>query len=104
MTVGVGIIGEGHLVLITQVDQRGHSVRTRAVHPNFAVMIDRHEGKRWINRGIYDIDIQSVEGTNWFPISQGTIFEHLTPMHHWCPTAFMSAALLISDAPGCEAR
>ena len=59
MTVGVGIIGEGHLVLILQVDEPGHCVWARTIHPNPAVMIDRHEGKCGINRGIYDRDIQS---------------------------------------------
>ena len=71
MTVGVGVIGEGHLVSILQVDQPGHSVRARAIHPNPAVMIDRHEGKCGINREIYDRDIQSVDGVDRFPISEG---------------------------------
>ena len=69
MTVGVGVIGEGHLVSILQSDQPGHSVGARAIHTNPAVMIDMHEGKCGIDRGIHDSDIQSVDGVDRFPIS-----------------------------------
>jgi hypothetical protein len=34
-------------------------------------MIDRHEGKCGINRRIHDCDIQSVDGVDRFPISDG---------------------------------
>ena len=36
-----------------------------------AVMIDRHEGKCGINRGIHDSDIQSIDRVDRFPISEG---------------------------------
>src|SRR5581483_8431774 len=42
-----------------------------AIHSNLAVMIETHERKGRIDRGIYDGDIQSVDGVDWFPVAEG---------------------------------
>ena len=77
MPVRVRVIGEGDAVLILQANEPGHGVRTGAVHPDDAVVIDRHERERRIEFRIHHGQIELVDGTDRFPIRQGGATERI---------------------------
>ena len=70
MPVGVGIVPESHLVLISQTDQPGHRIGTRAVHANFAVVVNGHKRKCRVDYRIGDDDVEPVNRVDRFPIRQ----------------------------------
>ena len=51
MPVGVGIVGEGDVEAILELDQPGHCPGAGAIHADFAVVIDRHERESRVNSG-----------------------------------------------------
>ena len=48
--VGVGVVGEGDVEFVAHADQPRHRIGRRAIHPDLAVPIDRHEAKRRVDR------------------------------------------------------
>ena len=48
--VGVGIVGEGDVEFVAHADQPRHRVGRRAVHPDLAVPIGRHEAEGRVDR------------------------------------------------------
>ena len=52
--VGVGVVGKGDIEFVAHPDQPRHRIGRRAVHPDLAVPIDRHEAKRRIDRVVHD--------------------------------------------------
>ncbi len=59
--VGVGIVRERDAIAILQLDEPRHRVRARAVHADPAVVIDRHERERRIDRRVDDGDVETVD-------------------------------------------
>ena len=58
--VRIGVVGEGHLVLVLEADEPGHRVRAGAVHADLAVVIDGHERKRRVDLRVHDVNVQAV--------------------------------------------
>ena len=61
VTVGVGVVGEGHVEPVLQPEQAGHRVRARAVHADLAVVIHGHERERRVDSRIDHFDVEPVE-------------------------------------------
>src|SRR5699024_11728849 len=57
--VSVGVVAGGDLVVGPILDQRGHRVGRRAVHPDPAVGVERHERPPRIDLGVDDGEVQS---------------------------------------------
>ena len=45
-----GVVGEGNVEFVAHADQPRHGIGRRAVHPDFAIPIDRHETKGRVDR------------------------------------------------------
>ena len=58
--VGIGVVAEGEVEAVLELDQAGHRIGARAVHANLAVVVERHEPERRIDRRVGDGDIQAV--------------------------------------------
>ena len=58
--VVVGVGGESNIEFVFQSDKPLHGVRRRRIHANFAVPIDRHKSKRWINGLVHHCQIETV--------------------------------------------
>ena len=50
--------GKRNVEFVFQSDQPLHGVRRRGIHANFAVPIDGHESKRWINGFVHNRQIE----------------------------------------------
>jgi hypothetical protein len=68
VAIGVCIIGPSHSEAIFKLDEAGHRVRTGAVHPDLAVVIDRHKPKCRIDTRIDDCQVESERISNPIPI------------------------------------
>ena len=68
MTVGVGVIAGGDVVLVTVGDEAGHGVGGGAVHADLAVGVQRHEAPRGVDRGVDDLEIQAPFLTDAAPV------------------------------------
>ena len=68
MPVRVRIVAERHLITILELDQTGHGVWARAIHPDLPVVVQGHEGERRVDRGIYDRDVQAKDLLDAFPV------------------------------------
>ena len=69
--VGIGIVGEGDLILVLEADQPGHRVRAGAVHADLAVMIDGHEREGRIDLRVDDGDVELVDRIDRLPVMHG---------------------------------
>jgi hypothetical protein len=59
--VRVRVIRESDLISVLERYQAGHRIRARAVHPDLAVVIDRHEREGRVDHRVYDDDIQTID-------------------------------------------
>src|SRR5690348_10035805 len=71
MPIGVGVVGECDIVAVLEAHKLSHRIGAGTVHPDFAVVIDRHEGEGRIDLRIDHGDIQLVDRVNWFPVMDG---------------------------------
>ena len=60
VAVGVGVVARGHCVLVAPPDQRRHGVRRRAVHPDLAVPVERHEPPGRVDQRVDDGQVEAV--------------------------------------------
>ena len=60
MAVGVGVVAEGDIEAVAQLDEAGHRVRRRRVHPDPAVPVAGHEGELRIHDVVRDGQVQAV--------------------------------------------
>ena len=58
--VGVGVVGEGHVEAVAQVDQPGHGVARGRVHADLAVPVDGHEPEGGVDRLVDHLQLQPV--------------------------------------------
>ena len=71
VTVIIGVVSEGDIVFVFDLEEICHSERRRAVHANFAVVILRHKAERIINVGIDNLEpFDAVSLRNRHPIIQ----------------------------------
>ena len=68
--VGIRVVANRHLKTILQRHQARHRVGARAVHPDSAVVVERHERKRRIDRGVDDRDLQAVARRDRLPVGK----------------------------------
>ena len=47
VAVGVGIVAEGDVEVVLELDEPGHGVGAGAIHADLAVMVDGHEARMW---------------------------------------------------------
>ncbi len=71
MAVGVGVVADGDGVLVLEFDECGHGVGAGAVHADFAIVIDGHEGEGGINFFIDDGEVEFVDFFDGFPVGEG---------------------------------
>src|SRR5580704_7667083 len=69
MTIRIRIIAKGDIELVLEVDQARHRPRARTIHPDFTVVIDRHETKSVIDLWVYDGDIETIAFSQRLPVS-----------------------------------
>src|SRR4029077_571606 len=69
--VGVWIVGESDVILVFEIHETRHRIRTRWIHAYLAVVIDSHERESWVDGGVRDSDIQVIHGVDWFPVRFG---------------------------------
>ena len=79
MPVRVGVVGEGHVVLVLEADEPGHRVRAGAVHADLAVVIDGHEREGRIDLRVHDLDIQTVDFVDRLPVMHRRAAERVHP-------------------------
>ncbi len=70
VAVGVGVVAEGDAVFVFEFKQVGHGVGAGAVHANFAVVIDGHEGEGGVELFVDDGQIEFVGVADGFPVVQ----------------------------------
>ena len=58
--VGVGVVARGDLELVLAADQRGHGRRRRAVHPDLAVPVQRHEPPGGVDQRVDHGEVEPV--------------------------------------------
>ena len=58
--VGVGVVAGGDVVLVLAPDQRGHRGRRRAVHPDLAVPVERHEAPGRVDQRVDHGQVEAV--------------------------------------------
>ena len=66
--VGVGVVAGRDLVVVLAGDQRRHRVRRRAVHPDLAVPVERHEPERRVDVGVDDGQVEPVPVGDLAPV------------------------------------
>jgi len=71
MAVAIRIVAPGHVEAILEPDQGGHRIRRRAVHADFAVMVESHEGEGGIRVRVDERDVELVGLCNGNPERQG---------------------------------
>jgi hypothetical protein len=68
--VEVGIVAEGDVVAVAQLDEPGHGVRRRAVHPDLSVGIERHEGEGGVDGAVHHVDLEAVAVSDGVPVRE----------------------------------
>ena len=68
VAIGIGVVAEREVVLVFQGHERRHRVRRRAVHPDLAVVIERHESEGGIDLPVHDREVQSELGGDRIPV------------------------------------
>ena len=58
--VGIRVVPEGQIKPVLNVQQIGHGSRTRAIHPNFAIVVRRHECKLRVLLPVNHLQVQPV--------------------------------------------
>ena len=71
VAVGVGVIAKGEIEAIFELDQARHGVGAGAIHANLAVVVERHESKRRVDRRVGDRDIEAVSVGDRLPVVDG---------------------------------
>ena len=69
--VGIGVVAEGDVELVFELDETGHRKGARAVHADLAVVVQRHEPERGIDRRVGDGDIEAVPIGDRLPVMDG---------------------------------
>ena len=77
MPVGVRIVGECNAIFVFESDEPRHRIRARAIHTNHAVVIDRHERKRRVDRRVDDGNIQFVYIVDRLPVGPSGATERI---------------------------
>ena len=77
MTIRVGIVAKCHGEPVLELDQLGHSVRARAVHADFAVVVDSHEGEGRIHPGVDHGNVEAVQRGDRLPVMHGGAAERI---------------------------
>ena len=60
VAVGVRVVGERDVEAVAHLGQPRHRVRRRAVHPDLAVPVERHEAERRIELVVDDLQVEPV--------------------------------------------
>src|SRR4030095_6366004 len=68
MPVGVGIVGESDVILILEVHETRHRIRTRWIHAYLAVVINSHERERRGDCCVRDVEGPVIDRVDWLPI------------------------------------
>src|SRR5450631_3508479 len=68
MAIRIRIVCEGDLILVFQFNEACHGVGAGTIHSDLSVVVDRHERKSWIDYGIDDLDVQSVNRVDRLPV------------------------------------
>ena len=79
VAVAVRIVAEGDIVAVFQLDQSGHGVGGRTVHPDFSVFVHGHKRKSRIYHRIDQINFQSVFLGDGFPVGHGRPAQGIHP-------------------------
>src|SRR5215470_5473103 len=58
VAVRVGVVPEGDVEAVLQGNEAGHGIRTRAIHPDLAVVIDGHEPEGGVSGGVDHGEVQ----------------------------------------------
>ena len=68
MAIGVGVVAEGDIEPVAQLDEPGHRVRRRRVHPDPAVPVAGHEREPRVDDVVGDRQVQAVAGGDGRPV------------------------------------
>src|SRR5262249_29114421 len=66
--VGVRIVGKGDAILMPEAHEPRHRVRTRRIHADLAVVVDRHEREGRVDGRVRDHDVQVINGVDRLPV------------------------------------
>jgi hypothetical protein len=67
--IGVGVVGKGDVELVARADQPRHRIGRRAVHPDLAVPVHRHEAERRVDRVADDGSIEAIALDDRLPVA-----------------------------------
>ena len=68
VAVGVRVVGEGDVEAVAHLGQPRHRVRRRAVHPDLAVPVERHEAERRVELLVDDLEVEPVHLGDRHPV------------------------------------
>ena len=69
VAVVVGIVAEGDVKVVLEVDQAGHGVGRGAVHAHLAIVVDGHEAEGVVNGVVADGEIESIFFGDRLPVA-----------------------------------
>src|SRR5258708_13649703 len=79
MAVGVGVVGEGDVEAIPELDQAGHGVGRRAVHSDLSVPVHRHEAEGRVDALVDDLQVELPALAYPFPVGDARPAEWIDP-------------------------
>ena len=85
VSVRIRIIAERESVFVLQADELGHRIGARAVHPDFAVVVDGHEREARIDGRIYHADVEPIVLGNARPIGDARSAQGIGTQAQFCP-------------------
>src|SRR5918992_4429149 len=68
MAIGVGVVTGGNLKPFSETHEAGHRIGTRTIHPDLAVMIERHEAEGRIDPIVDKRQIETVALGDFLPV------------------------------------
>ena len=79
VAVGVRVVGERHVEPILERDQPRHRVRRGAVHPDLAVVVERHERERRVDAVVDDLEVEPVTVSDHLPVGKARAAQRIDP-------------------------
>jgi hypothetical protein len=68
MPIRIRIVSESNLIFVFQPNQPCHGIRTGTIHADLAIMVHCHKRKSRVDLRVDDLDFQSVNRIDRFPI------------------------------------
>src|SRR5512145_984355 len=79
VAIVIGIARYGDVKTILELDEPLHGEGARAVHPDLAVTVDRHERELGVDIVVDDVDLEVVSAGNVLPVAQARPPERVDP-------------------------